>query len=71
MNPVAGWAYFVSLIVIVSFNIVNLYVAVISGAYRSVSERRSRINKMKHSKKMLRRLAREVRECPLYPKHKL
>jgi hypothetical protein len=34
MNPVAGWAYFISLIVIVSFNIVNLYVAVISAAYR-------------------------------------
>ena len=47
LDETVGWVFFLSLIVIVSWNIVNLYVAVISGAYRRVRELRAEISKQK------------------------
>lgn len=40
LNPVAGWVLFVSMIALVSFNILNLYVASMMNAYREVRKRR-------------------------------
>lgn len=57
LQDTAGWVFFVTLVVIVSFNIVNLYVAVISGAYKDVSDRRVLINKLKRSRKRHKKLS--------------
>ena len=52
VNPVVGWLYFVSLVVFVSFNIVNLYVASISTSYRQVREQRQEINRLKKARRL-------------------
>jgi hypothetical protein len=81
-NPIVGWLYFVSLVVLVSFNIVNLYVASISASYRQVREKRKEINRQKKARRLgrLRRLgdfdqdgneydddmAMQLEETPLY-----
>jgi hypothetical protein len=51
VNPVIGWLYFVSLVVFVSFNIVNLSVASISTSYRQVRDQRKEINRLKAARR--------------------
>ena len=51
VNPVIGWLYFVSLVVFVSFNVVNLYVASISTSYRQVRDQRKEINRLKEARR--------------------
>lgn len=51
-HPVLGWIYFVSLVVLVSFNIVNLYVASISASYRQVRDQRKEINRIKKARRI-------------------
>lgn len=46
-GEIIGWLYFTSLVVIVSFNVVNLNVAVISSAYKEVRDKRRDIDKLR------------------------
>ena len=52
VHPIVGWLYFVSLVVLVSFNIVNLYVASISASYRQVRGQRLEINRIKKARRL-------------------